>query len=296
MVATNEKFSFYLTGSTLRQRDRDPAPAAGRPPPTPISISVLLLLLFSPSDGGGKGWKIRWMARTNKYTSLNFNDIYEKQFSSSTTSSSSSSSSSPARPSKSYSLSASSRLQGGMLVLTRPSPKLPSQPPPSPSPSLSQQQRQQQQQQQLHPPPQQSDQTQVDPDSGISLRPLGRTGSGPSLTPSPSLDREREAHPPVLPSPPKSDKFVPPHLRPGFTPREGNPVQPEFQRPGSGGGGRPRESGNKYYRSGSFVSYGEDGRPKSGGGYERTVRRGGNSDLGELNRPRSGRSRPSSSG
>lgn len=249
------------------------------------------------------------MARsTNKYTSLNFNDIYDKKnkfISSSTTTSplSSPSSSSSRSPSpshslssakKSYSFSAASTRHGGMLVLSRPSsshnkppPLSPSpiiinpNPTPPPSPSLAS--------------PSQPDRT-ARPDS-ISLRPLGKTGSAfPSLErvnrdpPSPSLS--------PLPSPvslsPKSDKFVPPHLRPGFVAAREKKLPAAVDgggnfRPGSGHG------------SPTNNRYGEDGRPKSGGGGNdrRTggFGGGGESELGELNRPRSGgygyRPRPS---
>lgn len=212
------------------------------------------------------------MARSNKYTSLNFNDIYEKKNpTTANTAAAASSSFSSAHPNKSYSLSASSRLgHGGMLVLSRPSPKpvsLPS-PPLSPSPSLAPRHVSD------HVPPE---------SSSISLRPQGKTGSGPSPTTSfPTLELEnKEARAPLSPSPsPKSDKFVPPHLRPGFVARD----RPSGPRPGN-------------YRPGSGPNrYGEDGRPKSGGGYDRRMRGvfgGGESDLVELNRPRSGGSRPS---
>ena len=75
---------------------------------------------------------------------------------------------------------------------------------------------------------------------------------------------------PVSPSP-KTDRFVPPHLRPGFVGREERPGPEVFQ---------GREQGQKHF--GSPGRYGEDGRPKSGG-YEK-IRRGGESDL---DRPRS---------
>ncbi|GFZ04013.1 hypothetical protein Acr_16g0006370 [Actinidia rufa] len=128
-----------------------------------------------------------------------------------------------------------------MLVLTRPSPKPLSQPPQAPIP----------------------DPTRSDPDP-ISLRPLGRTGSGPSLVPSPlTLPKpDKEFLPP--PSP-KTNRFVPPHLRPGFAGREEKPETVQG------------------VRSRNFGSYGEDGRPKSGGGYER-MRIVGNSDLVEVTR------------
>ncbi|GAB4824904.1 hypothetical protein Ancab_007776 [Ancistrocladus abbreviatus] len=253
------------------------------------------------------------MAKTNKYTSINFNDIYEKKVINNTTSTSSSPAKHPYSPSsssahqfiarltKSYSVSTSSRSQGGMLVLSRPSSKPLSQPPPPPPVEPPQQQRQHFEplrQQAL--PASSSDQPRFEPDT-ISLRPLGKTGSGPFLSLS-SLEREREGpHPLVLP---KSEKFIPPHLRSGFAAKEPKPVQ-ENQR--QAGGRRSGELGNyQFGKPGSPMSkYGEDGRPRSGGGYERpgsgggygrNLRRGGESDLGDLKRPRSGGIRPKSSG
>lgn len=73
---------------------------------------------------------------------------------------------------------------------------------------------------------------------------------------------------------PKPEKFVPPHLRPGFLGSEEKPVQL--------GGNRQRPVG-------------ENGRPKSGGGYEK-VKRGGESDRVEMRRTGSGGAWPSSSG
>lgn len=89
---------------------------------------------------------------------------------------------------------------------------------------------------------------------------------------------------------PKTDKFVPPHLRPGFVAREQTPApRPGNYRPGSGHG-----------HHGSPSRYGEDGRPKSGGGHDSRVRGvgapAGDSDLVDFNRPRSGSIRLSSSG
>ncbi|KAH7860759.1 hypothetical protein Vadar_017711 [Vaccinium darrowii] len=141
----------------------------------------------------------------NKYASLNFNDIYQKK--NHPSSSSSPSSSSLTSP---KTILSNSRIHGNMLVLTRPSPKPipqpspPSTPPPPPPP-----QQQQNQQPATTPDP-------------ISLRPLGRTGSGPTLTPSPlTLPKPDKDY---SPSPsPKSGRFVPPHLRPGFVGREEKP-------------------------------------------------------------------------
>ncbi|CAK9160870.1 unnamed protein product [Ilex paraguariensis] len=227
------------------------------------------------------------MARSNKYTSLNFNDIYEKKITNNSTrpQPSQSASSSFSNPNKT--ILSNSRIHGHMLVLSRPTPKPITHPTPS-NPSAPQQ----------NPVPPIPDQprsepvTRVEPDS-ISLRPLGRTGTGPSLSsPLPSPKPDKEISP--LSSPlPKTDRFVPPHLRQGFVGREEKPG-PDFQKPGPGM--RTRELGGHrqgYFRS-SPNGYGEDGRPQSGGGYERM--RGGESDLMEMRRPGSSGSRPSSSG
>lgn len=100
----------------------------------------------------------------------------------------------------------------------------------------------------------------------------------------------------------KGNKFVPPHLRPGFVARE-VPSVPEFQRPKQGNY-RPGSAHGTYH--GSPNRFSDDGRPKTGGGYERRMRAAGpgpgpfhgpiESDLVGLDRPRSGGSRPSSSG
>ncbi|KAF7141839.1 hypothetical protein RHSIM_Rhsim06G0135700 [Rhododendron simsii] len=104
-----------------------------------------------------------------------------------------------------------------MLVLTRPAPK----PVPQPSPPST-------------PPQPQLQQSPTTPDP-ISLRPLGRTGSGSTLIPSPlTLPKpDREYSPSPSPSP-KSGRFVPPHLRPGFAGRE--------EKPGPQQGARSREN------------------------------------------------------
>ncbi|KAF7805985.1 proline-rich receptor-like protein kinase PERK9 [Senna tora] len=217
-------------------------------------------------------------AKSNKYTSINFNHIYEKT---TTTSSSTHPAKNPSPSSSSSSYSAASysaisspnKPHGRMLVLSRPTPK-PVTPPAPPSPQ-----------------PQQPKQTQQVPDqphsepgsdsNAISLRPLGRTGTGSSLSSSPVLncEKDKELPPPLIS--PKPDKFVPPHLRPGFVRREEKSA-PDVV--------RSRQQGHV----GSAGRYMEDGRPKSGG-YER-MRRGGASDVGVLSRPTSSGSRPSSSG
>ncbi|XP_059452010.1 uncharacterized protein LOC132182708 [Corylus avellana] len=223
------------------------------------------------------------MAKTNKYASINFNHIYEKTPSThpnhtannnNKPTKNSSSSSSP-----SYSAISSPKTHGRMLVLTRPTPTPTPIPttttPPPKSPSLQTQ-------------PQRSHQIpgQTPSESGsdhISLRPLGHTGtSSPVLSPVPSLEKEKQVVSPALS--PKPGKFVPPHLRPGFVGKEERSV-PEV--------GRGRDSGRNNF--GSPVQYVEDGRPKSGGGYDR-IRREGESDQGMVNRPRSSGNLPSSTG
>ncbi|KAK1425449.1 hypothetical protein QVD17_20801 [Tagetes erecta] len=197
------------------------------------------------------------MAKTNKYTSLNFNDIYDKK---TTTNNHHRSSSTTSFNNKT--VLSNSRIHGNMLVLTRPSPK-PIAPPQQPSPppvSAS------------HPP----DQISIQSDS-ISLRPLGRTGSpSPSLLQSPSPSLLQSSLPDLsVKVSPKTNKFVPPHLRPGFNGREDKPeIQIQNQKQ------------NRFRQSV------EEGRPKSGGGYER-----GRGGFEAMNRPRSsGSNRPYSSG
>ncbi|XP_047334148.1 proline-rich receptor-like protein kinase PERK8 [Impatiens glandulifera] len=217
-------------------------------------------------------------SRTNKYASLNFNDIYEKKII--TTSNNRSHANSSANSSPSFSSSpfsgtgktslSNSRIHGNMLVLTRPSPKpIVPQSPPSHTPPP--------------PPPllQSSFQDPIRSESdSISLRPLGSTGSGPSLLVSTtpllaSQKSDKDLNPPLSPSPsPKTNRFVPPHLRPGFAGREEKPG-PDFQQKQPSG--RTREIGSQ-----RLGHYGEDGRLNSG--------------LMEMKRPGSGGTRPSSSG
>lgn len=84
----------------------------------------------------------------------------------------------------------------------------------------------------------------------------------------------------------KPEKFVPPHLRAGFVGKEERPVNV---------GIRSREANQRQYGNyGPPSRYGEDGRPKSGGGYERMGGAGGAGPM--MNRPRSSGNRPSSSG
>ncbi|KAJ4827382.1 hypothetical protein Tsubulata_007372, partial [Turnera subulata] len=244
------------------------------------------------------------MARANKYTSINFNHIYDKTVSNNSSTSGNINSPSKNHPSSSYYSTVSSspsspgnfsnpnnlyknhlpstRTHGRMLVLTRPTPKpatsIPPGPP-SPSPQIPP----------THQPqPSAPDHPRVEPEPDqISLRPQGRTGpSSPLTSPVVGQERPREVGAAVLS--PKSNKFVPPHLRPGFAGKEEKPgpvhrqQQQQQQHQGHvGSPGHVRSPGR----------YGDDRRPKSGGGYDR-----GNPDQGPVNRPRSSGNRPSSSG
>ncbi|KAK2370695.1 hypothetical protein QL285_083720 [Trifolium repens] len=194
------------------------------------------------------------MAKNNKYASINFNHIYDKSITTTNTNTKNNApknpslSSSSSFSSASYSAVSAPNKHGRILVLTRPTPKPISQPKPNPNPN---------------PPIQQvPDRPRSEPGSdSISLRPLGRTGTGSALLPTPVVNGEKEKE---LGSPPKlvkTDKFVPPHLRPGFVPREER-VGPELGR------------------------FRENLRPKSGGGHER-IRRVAGSEPGFGNRPNS---------
>ncbi|CAI9757269.1 unnamed protein product [Fraxinus pennsylvanica] len=115
-------------------------------------------------------------------------------------------------------------------------------------------------------PPDQS-RSDLEPDL-ISLRPQGRTGSAPAISSSPLPS-------PVSPliSPVKTNRFVPPHLRPGFVGKQEKPG-PEVVKGGQTGGSKGRQDfgGHRpspvqdpgHYGS-SANRFGEDGRPKSGG-------------------------------
>ncbi|XP_042058213.1 uncharacterized protein LOC121802595 [Salvia splendens] len=209
------------------------------------------------------------MARSNKYTSLNFNGIFEKKLSNNNHQSTTNTpSSAKSFSNQSKTVLSNSRIHGHMLVLTKPTPK------PISIPQKSEIK------EQISSPPPPSDPIKAD---SISLRPQGRIGSAPLLSSSP------------LPSPvsPLPSKFVPPHLRPGFVGKEEKPgpdlvkggfkAKPDFrgQRPGQG-----QDSGN--YRSAAI-----EGRPKSGGGYD-PIRRG--REFSDPNHPSSSGNRPNSSG
>ncbi|XP_039068866.1 uncharacterized protein LOC120215200 isoform X2 [Hibiscus syriacus] len=201
------------------------------------------------------------MARTNKYTSINFNHVIEKNLTSS-----SSSNKNPQSQSSfaSYSSASNVKTHGRMLVLTRPSPK-PVSTPPVVSPTLPK-----------HSEPRSSLVPGQHPSSDqISLRP----GSGISITGPEKKEKEGV----FVSGSAKSGRFVPPHLRPGFAGREEKPEPKVF---------RGREQGVKHFEPSGH--YGEDMRPQSGG-YEK-IKRGDESDLGLIPRPRSSGNRPSSSG
>ncbi|KAG2324999.1 hypothetical protein Bca4012_039490 [Brassica carinata] len=199
------------------------------------------------------------MARpNNKNTPLNYNHILQKD----------PSSSSPA------SYSSVARSNGRMLVLTKPSPKplksYAAAPPP------------------ISPAPRTPDQANSDPDPNqISLRPLGHTGPASSLSfPSRTQESDRNVSSPALTSvSPKPDRFVPPHLRPGFVRKDEKPVLASS----SSILGLPHQEQHQHQRQG-YSGYGHTGRPKSGG-YERI-----RSDPEYLGRPSSSGNRPGTSG
>ncbi|KAG9447767.1 hypothetical protein H6P81_013895 [Aristolochia fimbriata] len=197
------------------------------------------------------------MAKTNKYTSINFNEIYGPK----------KPSSSPAAApnvATQNAIVAADRPHGRMLVLTRPSK--PQTPPP---PLL------------IRPetPPQKPADP---PQDSISLRPLGRTDSFSTTAASPHPVKEERDHfklgekdqgdpqPVTLPKP---EPFVPPHLRPGFAGRQekfGQDREKQGFRPRdrnfSFGQGQGQEQGQGQAREG------DEGRPKSGGHYEGMTR------------------------
>lgn len=237
------------------------------------------------------------MAKTNnKYTSINFNHLYEKQ------PPVKSDPNTPGHPIKTLSSSSSAsfsystvsspnKTHGRMLVLTRPTHKPIAIPQPQlqtqqSHPTLLQNQQPNLQNKQIHHPKlaqEVLDPPRVDPGpDAISLRPLGRTGTGsPGFSPALNQDKDKESSVVISPKP---NKFVPPHLRPGFAGREERPSPDVI---------RAREAGQKQF--GSPNRYGEGSRPKSGGGYER-MRGGGESNMGMMNRPRSSGNRPNSRG
>lgn len=183
------------------------------------------------------------MARTNKYTSINFNHILEKNRPPSSPSSKSSS------PSYS-SIASNNNNHGRMIVLARPTPKPKPLPVNAPSSTLD---------------PQIADQPKSEPlTDQISLRPLGGTGTGLERF-SPNEKQKTMEIGSVTVGSPKTGKFVPPHLRPGFVGKEEKPALPVT-----------RSKIQKYV-----------GSP---GGYDRTA-----ADMGLMNRSKSSGNRPTSS-
>ncbi|KAI9070719.1 hypothetical protein K1719_047317 [Acacia pycnantha] len=162
------------------------------------------------------------MAKNNKYTPINFNLIYDKNSSSASNTNLAKNpapSLSPSYSAASYSaISAPNKTHGRMLVLTRPTPKpLQSQPQHPP-------------QQQLKLTQQVPDQPPSNSDSDAISSSIGSYGNWFVSRPCFNYDKDKELpHAPPVVSP-KSDKFVPPHLRPGFVPRENKPG-PELSRP-----------------------------------------------------------------
>ncbi|CAH8268624.1 unnamed protein product [Arabidopsis lyrata] len=191
----------------------------------------------------------------NKYTSINFNHILHKDPPSSSSSSSSSSSAS---------YSSVARSNGRMLVLTKSSPK------PLRSPSTSTSTTTTTTTPPISPAPRISNQAISDPDPNqISLRPLGHTGPGSSRSfpiRNPEIDKVPEVPAPAPSSfSPKPDRFVPPHLRPGFVRKDEKPGldSSRVRDPNL----NQRLPNQEQPRQGYF-GYGQTGRPKSGG-YER---------------------------
>ncbi|XWS63452.1 hypothetical protein CRYUN_Cryun06bG0098300 [Craigia yunnanensis] len=190
------------------------------------------------------------MARTNKYTSINFNNVLEKNLTSSSTPNNAKNPQTHHQNQPSFSFSSyssisaatNSKTHGRMLVLTRPSPK-PISTPQLVSPTLPKHP-----QHRSAPAPDQAPLSNPAPDQ-ISLRPLGRTEFEISI---PDQEREKKVVP--VTGLLKPDRFIPPHLRPGFVGKEEKPGPEVF---------RGREQGQKHFCSPR--RYGEDGRPKSGG-------------------------------
>ncbi|BAU01933.1 hypothetical protein VIGAN_11130200 [Vigna angularis var. angularis] len=110
-------------------------------------------------------------------------------------------------PVEAYSSVSAPKAHGRILVLTRTTPKPVT--PPTPQP-------QHHHQSPPNPIHQTQDQSELPPDT-ILLHPLGRTSTASSLSSLPVINHDNKDMPS---SPPKSDKFVSPHLWPGFVPRE----------------------------------------------------------------------------
>ncbi|KAJ8764627.1 hypothetical protein K2173_006709 [Erythroxylum novogranatense] len=190
------------------------------------------------------------MARTNKYTSINFNHIYEKNLGNSSTLN-------PPKSQPSSSSSSSSSFYSSV------------------SPSSYQNN------------PYNKNNIASVKGHGRMLphRPLLPKSHRPNLTHRPLLPKisstqsQKEPVETTAVVSPKPDKFLPHILDPVF--RERGKTSPEVLQQPQGSGSKGRHE--------------ENGRPKSGGGYER-MRRTGDSYLGFIHRPRSSGNRPNSSG
>ncbi|VVB05683.1 unnamed protein product [Arabis nemorensis] len=212
------------------------------------------------------------MARANnKYTSINYNHILHKDHH-------------PSPPS----YSSVARSNGRMLVLTKTSPKPLKSHAPAVStittvtPTLS-------------PAPNTPDQPHSDPDPNqISLRPLGHTGPGSSLSfPVRTQESGKDvAAPAPISVSPKPDRFVPPHLRPGFVRKDEKPGldSSRMRDPISNPNPSQRFPHQEQQQRQGYFGYGQTGRPRSGG-YERI-----RSDPDHFGRPRSSGNRPGTSG
>uniref|UniRef100_A0A2P2J528 Uncharacterized protein n=1 Tax=Rhizophora mucronata TaxID=61149 RepID=A0A2P2J528_RHIMU len=229
------------------------------------------------------------MARSNKYTSINFNHIYEKNLNTAAATNPNNATNPTKHPSSSSSSSTfysrisssspnnlyknqlpSTRANGGgrMLVLTLPASKplsASSTPPLSLSPQT--------------PLTQKDIRDKISPDPEpesdlISLRPLGRTGTGSSASSLViGLERDKKV----------ADKFVPPHLRPGFAGREERPGTEVFRAKETG---QRQQQHHHHHQQGNFGYQGRHGmveRPRSSG--NERIRRSVDSDLGLMNRP-----------
>ncbi|CAN8279316.1 unnamed protein product [Cochlearia groenlandica] len=193
-------------------------------------------------------------ANNNKYASINYSKILQKD-----------------HPSSSASYSSVARSNGRMLVLTKPSPKPLKPLAPAATTTTT--------------PPKTPD---PDPNR-ISLRPLGNTGPPSSLSfPCRSKESNKEVAAPIqIATSPKPDKFVPPHLRPGFVRKDENspspghgPVSSRVIDPNPSQSLAQHEQQPRH----GYV------RPKSGGC------EGIRSDSYKLGRPRSSGNRPGTSG
>uniref|UniRef100_A0A1J3ELY4 Uncharacterized protein n=1 Tax=Noccaea caerulescens TaxID=107243 RepID=A0A1J3ELY4_NOCCA len=190
------------------------------------------------------------MARANnKYTSINYNHILQKD--------------PPSSSSASYSSVA--RSNGRMLVLTKPSTK----PLRSPSAAATTNTTTTTTPPPLSSAPKIADQAVCDPDPNwISLRPLGHTGPGSSLSCAVRTQEIDKIQGVLAPAPisvssnTKPDRFVPPHLRPGFVRKDEKPgLDSSRVRDPNPSQGPPYHEQRRQGHLGT-------GRPKSGG-YER---------------------------